>query len=306
MPAQATGPETPSPASPTIAGLTIAGLGEIASRYDAVLCDVWGVLHNGVRSWPGAVAALQAFRGGGGRVVLITNAPRPAGPVVTQLRGLDVPDDAYDAIVTSGDVTRTLIARAAEAGDGAILHIGTPAERSLFDGLDVTLVSEADARTVVCTGLRDDGAEEPDDYATELARLAGRGLAMICANPDIVVERGDRLAWCAGALARDYRALGGHTAIAGKPHAPIYARAMEHLSQLAGRPLPRERVLAIGDGMPTDVLGAQENSFALLYVSSGIHAIEYGDPDRPDPERLAAFLRHHGATPAHTMPRLVP
>ena len=283
----------------------IAGLNEVAHFYDAILCDVWGVLHNGVRSWPGAVEALQAFRRGGGAVVLITNAPRPAGPVVTQLRGLDVPDDAYDAIVTSGDVTRSLIERAARAGDDAVHHIGTDAERSLFAGLDVELVHEDEARIVVCTGLRDDGSEEPDDYAGELTRLAARGLTMICANPDIVVERGHKLAWCAGALARDYRALGGRTLIAGKPHAPIYERAVELLAERAAPPA-RERILAIGDGMPTDVKGARDNGFPLLYVSSGIHSIEYGDPDRPDIDRLAAFLAKHDAAPAHTIPRLVP
>ena len=283
----------------------ISGLADVSDRYDAVLCDVWGVLHNGVRCWPDAATALQSFRQQGGRVVLITNAPRPARPVIAQLRGLGVPDDAYDAIVTSGDVTRTLIARAAERGNGAVHHIGTAAERSLFEGLDVQVVPEEKARTIVCTGLRDDGAEAPEDYAAELARLAERELTMICANPDIVVERGRRLAWCAGALARDYRAVGGQTAIAGKPHAPIYERAFEHLVDLLG-PLPRERVLAIGDGLPTDVRGARENGFPLLYISSGIHSAEYGDPDDPDFERLAAFLSDHDAAPAHTMPRLAP
>ena len=288
-------------ASTTARSRRIEGLGEVTPLYDAVLCDVWGVLHNGVRAWAGAIEALRAFRETG-PVVMITNAPRPAGPVLTQLTGLGVPDGTFDAIVTSGDVTRTLIARA----DGPIHHIGTENELSLYDGLDVTHASEDEARTIVCTGLRDDGSEEPADYANELSRLVSRGLPMICANPDIVVERGDRLAWCAGALARDYRALGGRTAIAGKPHAPIYERAMEMAAEIAGRPLDRSRVLAIGDGMPTDVKGAQDNGFPLLYVSAGIHSHEYGDPDAPDAERLDAFLAENGARPEHTLPRLVP
>ena len=284
---------------------TIEGLSAVAANYDAILCDVWGVVHNGVRAWAPAIDALQRFRAGGGRVALITNAPRPAGPVVAQLAGLGVPTEgeaaAFDAIVTSGDVTRRLVA---QHSDEPILHIGTDAELSLYAGLDVTLDDEVDARAVVVTGLRHDEREHPDDYREELTRLVRRGLPMICANPDIVVERGHRLAWCAGALARIYREIGGETLIAGKPHAPIYEAATDALAALGPRPDPA-RTLAVGDGMPTDVRGAQDNGFPLLYVSAGIHSAEYGDADSPDPVRLAAFLAEHGAAPAHTMPRLV-
>ena len=284
---------------------TIAGLAEVADRYDAILCDVWGVVHNGVRAWPTAIDALQRFRAGGGRVALITNAPRPSGPVVAQLAGLGVPvegdEAAFDAIVTSGDVTRRLIAA---HSDEPILHIGTDAELSLYDGLPVTLDDEVEARAVCVTGLRRDEIEDPEDYREELTRLVRRGLPMICANPDIVVERGDKLAWCAGALARLYREIGGETLIAGKPHAPIYEAALEALATDGVRPA-EARTLAIGDGMPTDVRGAQDAALPLLYVSAGIHSAEYGDPDSPDPERLSAFLDAHGADPTHTMPRLV-
>ena len=233
-------------------------------------------------------------------MALITNAPRPSGPVVRQLEGLGVPtegpDAAFDAIVTSGDVTRRLIA---EHSDEPILHIGTDAELSLYEGLGVTLDDEVEARAVVVTGLRRDEEERPEDYREELTRLVRRGVPMICANPDLVVERGHHLAWCAGSLAAIYGEIGGETLIAGKPHAPIYAAAMEAL----GRPDPA-RTLAIGDGMPTDVKGAHDNGFPLLYVSAGIHSVEYGDPDSPDPERLAAFLADREARPAHVMPRL--
>ena len=288
---------------------TIPGLAHVAGRYGAIVCDVWGVLHNGVRAWAPAVEALQRFRAGGGRVALITNAPRPRGPVIRQLARLGVPvdgaDAAFDAIVTSGDVTRDLIARHA---DEPILHIGTDAELSIYEGLGVTLDDEVDARAVVVTGLREDGggggeAEHPEDYREELTRLVRRGLPMICANPDIVVERGETLAWCAGALARLYREIGGETLIAGKPHAPIYEAALALLAG-NGEPPERSRTLAIGDGMPTDVKGATDNGFPLLYISAGIHSSEYGAPDSPDPQRLAAFLAAHEARPEHTMPRL--
>ena len=279
---------------------TIDGLSAVAESYDTILCDVWGVVHNGVKAWPRAIDALQRFRAGGGKVALITNAPRPAGPVLRQLEGLGVPTRgeaaAFDAIVTSGDVTRALIA---EHSDEPILHIGNEAELSLYEGLGVRLEDEVEARAVVVTGLRADEREHPDDYREELTRLVRRGLPMICANPDIVVERGHKLAWCAGALARIYAEIGGETLIAGKPHPPIYAAALAAL----GDP-DRARTLAIGDGMPTDVLGARENGLPLLYVSAGIHSAEYGDEDAPDPGRLAAFLQTHGAAPAHTMPRL--
>ena len=279
---------------------TITGLAAVADRYDAILCDVWGVVHNGVRAWEPAIDALQRFRGGGGRVALITNAPRPSGPVVAQLAGLGVPtegaDAAFDAIVTSGDVTRRLVAA---HRDDPILHIGTDAELSLYEGLGVTLDDEVEARAVSVTGLRHDDREHPEDYREELTRLVRRGVPMICANPDLVVERGHRLVPCAGSLAKLYREIGGETLVAGKPHAPIYAAALDVL----GGP-PRERTLAIGDGMPTDVRGAQDAGLPLLYVSSGIHSAEYGTQDTPDPARLAAFLQREGAAPAHVMPRL--
>ena len=278
----------------------IGGLSEIASDYDALLCDVWGVLHNGIAAWPDAMVALSAFRRTGGKVVMVTNAPRPFGPVVEQLKGLGVRDGVYDAIVTSGDVTRELIAREG----GKVFHIGPAWDRPLFDGLGVELVGKEGAATVVCTGLNDDRTETPDDYAGLLAELAGRDLPFICANPDIVVEKGDQLLWCAGALARDYAALGGRTLVAGKPHAPIYAAAQGFAERLAGRSIPANRYLAIGDGMPTDVRGAADAGLDLLYVSAGIHAADYGEPEAPDPARLAAFLDREGARPRAWLPRL--
>ena len=282
----------------------IGSLADLAASYDVLLCDVWGVLHNGVSVWRAADDALAAFRAQGGTVVMITNAPRPAPPVIAQMQALGVtvdgPGAAFDSVVTSGDVTRALIAE----GPSKVLHIGPTDDMTLYDGLDVERVAEAEAEAIVCTGPVDDAAEAPEDYLELWRRLAPRTLPMICANPDIVVERGHRLVPCAGALARDYAALGGPVRIAGKPHAPIYAEAVARAKTLRENVDPA-RCLAIGDGLPTDVRGAIDNGFDLLYISSGIHAADYGNPDEPDRAALDAWLAAKDAAPVATMPRLV-
>lgn len=275
-------------------------LDEIAGRYDAILCDVWGVVHNGVRAFAEASAALRGARASGLAVVLITNAPRPRGDVETQLSALGVPDDAWDRVITSGDVTRDLIV----AGPRRIFHLGPDRDLSIHDGLDVELVEEQEAAAVVCTGLFDDETETPEDYADMLRRMRSRDLPMICANPDIVVERGDSLIWCAGALARDYAQLGGRTLIAGKPHRPIYEAALKAASEVLGRQVAADRALAIGDGALTDLKGGVLNGIDVLYVTGGIHAREYGEGIEPDPARLAAFLDRHGHAPVAAIPRL--
>lgn len=278
----------------------IASLAEISGSYDAIFCDVWGVLHNGVRSWTPAWKALAAEREAGRAVVLITNAPRPKGPVSEQLASLGVPDEAYDDVVTSGDVTGALIGENARM----VFHIGPDRDMSLYDGLDVELVEEREAAAVVCTGLYDDDTETPADYKEMLQRLRARNLPFICANPDIVVERGDRLVYCAGALAKDFGMMGGRTLIAGKPHAPIYREAMSRASAVLGRELERGRVLAIGDGLTTDVKGAMDYGLDLLFVSDGIHAREYGAPGKPDYVKMEAHLDGFGAHPVATMMKL--
>jgi HAD superfamily hydrolase (TIGR01450 family) len=279
---------------------TIASLEEISGRYAAVLCDVWGVLHNGVRHFEPAAEALAAARGRGLAVVLITNAPRPHDGVEAQLASLAVPQAAWDRVVTSGDVTRELVS----AGPRKVFHLGPDRDLGLYDGLDIDIVEEFEANSVVCTGLVDDEIETPDDYAEMLRRIRARNLPMICANPDIVVERGDRIVWCGGALARDYALLGGRTLVAGKPHAPIYAAALKAAGAVLGREVRREDALAIGDGMLTDIKGASDNGIDALYVSGGIHAKDYGHPDEPEPEKLQAFLDRHGFTPVAMMPKL--
>lgn len=278
----------------------IETLDSLAGDYAAILCDVWGVIHNGERAFAEAVEALRRARSRGLAVVLLTNAPRPWPAVSEQLAALGVPEDAWDGMVTSGDVTRDLIA----AGSRLVFHLGPERDMLIYDGLDVELVEEFEASTVVCTGLLDDTMESPEDYADMLRRLRGRDLPFICANPDIVVERGDTLIWCAGALARDYAQLGGRTAVAGKPHRPIYDAAFAALAGLLGREPERREVLAIGDGVLTDVKGAAGYDIDIVYVSGGIHAAEYGPAHAPDPERLAGFLDRHGYGPVAVIPHL--
>ncbi|MCA0278071.1 MAG: TIGR01459 family HAD-type hydrolase [Proteobacteria bacterium] len=279
---------------------SIASLEALTGRYSALLCDVWGVIHNGVSAFPEAAAALAAARDKGVAVILITNAPRPRDGVIAQLANLGVPETAWDRVVTSGDVTRDLI----RSGPRKVFHIGPERDYSLYDGLDIELVEEFEASAVVCTGLFDDEIETPDDYAEMLRRLRARDLPFICANPDIVVERGHQLIWCAGALARDYGQLGGRTLVSGKPHRPIYEAALQAAGEVLGREVAKAEALAIGDGMVTDVKGAADNGVDVLYVSGGIHARDYGEPHDPDPARLAAFLDKHGYAPVATIPRL--
>ncbi|CAN7611236.1 TIGR01459 family HAD-type hydrolase [Mesorhizobium sp. LjRoot246] len=278
----------------------IGSLEDVSKAYSAILCDVWGVVHNGERHFPVAASALARAREAEIPVVLITNSPRRSADVVAQMNAIGVPPSAYDRVVTSGDVTRDLIAE----GPRRIFHIGADRDFTLYEGLDVELVEEFEASGVVCTGLFDDEVEKPEDYTELLRRLRARNLPFICANPDIVVERGERIIWCAGALARDYAQLGGRTLIAGKPYTPIYDLAMKEVAELLGRPVERAQVLAIGDGMMTDVKGAADNGFDVLYVSGGIHARDYGDVLQPDPAMLAVFLEKHGYRPVAIIPRL--
>ncbi|TPM36441.1 TIGR01459 family HAD-type hydrolase [Mesorhizobium sp. B2-3-3] len=282
--------------SPEIVG----SLEDASKAYSAILCDVWGVVHNGEWHFPAAAAALARARADGVPVVLITNSPRRSADVVAQMSVIGVPPSAYDRVVTSGDVTRDLIAE----GPRKVFHIGADRDLTLYDGLDVELVEEFEAAGIVCTGLFDDEVEKPEDYTELLRRLRARNLPFICANPDIMVERGERIIWCAGALARDYAQLGGRTLIAGKPYAPIYDVAMKEVAEVLGRPVERSQVLAIGDGIMTDVKGAADNGFDVLYVSGGIHARDYGDALRPDPAKLGLFLERHGYRPVSVIARL--
>lgn len=267
----------PFPPPSSQAPLLLGGLHEIAENYDVILCDVWGVIHNGITHFPKAAEALTRFRAKGGVVVLITNAPRPHGKVIELMDALGVPRTAFDGLVSSGDVTVSLIL---ERGACSLAHIGPAQDRSLFDaatdlsGRPVQFAGLEVADFVVCTGLFDTDTETPADYAARLELMRRRDLDFICANPDIVVEVGTALVYCAGALAEAYAAIGGRVIQAGKPYPPIYARALAEAAAIAGKPLDLSRVLAIGDAMHTDIKGAHAQSLDALFVTSGIHRSE--------------------------------
>jgi HAD superfamily hydrolase (TIGR01459 family) len=275
--------------------------GPLAPQYDVLLCDVWGVIHNGVAAFADACDALTRFRAAGGCVVLVTNAPRPSPVVVGQLDYLKVSPDAYDGVVSSGDVTRSVIL--GRAGQ-SVFHLGPERDKAIFDGLDASFASDADADYVVCTGLFNDDTETPDDYRAMLGGMLVRSLFMACANPDVVVERGDKLIYCAGALADLYRTIGGEVLYAGKPYAPIYDEALEVAAKARGKPIDRKHVLAIGDSLRTDFTGARDSGLDFLFVTSGIHGDELGDRDSPDQTMLRALLTKNGAAPKGITPRL--
>jgi HAD superfamily hydrolase (TIGR01459 family) len=279
----------------------------LAPNYDAVLSDVWGVVHNGVAATPPACAALTRFREQGGSVVLISNAPRPGAGVIQFLDHLKVPRSVFDSIVTSGDVTRSVVAQ--RAGQGLFL-IGPERDHSIFTGLDAPFTGIEQAQYVVCTGLFDDEVETPDDYRGLLGELRARNLFMLCGNPDLVVERGDKLVYCAGALADAYKALGGEVYYAGKPHRPLYDLALAETRRArAARGLSAEvtldRLLAIGDSVRTDLQGANDLGVDCLFVTAGIHAEELGHRDAPDVSALARIFEGAGLMPKAVTRRLV-
>lgn len=244
----------------------------VFSRYDVIFCDIWGVLHNGREAWPKASAILTRFREQGGKVVLVSNAPRPGALLPEWLAHWGVISTAWDEIVTSGDVTRRLIA---ERGAAPFLHIGPARDAPLLDGLGGRKVEIYEADYVICSGLYHDETETPADYADLLAQAHSRRLDMICANPDLVVERGDQMIYCAGALAQAYEQLGGRAFYAGKPHPPIYAEAQRVADQLCGQAIDKKRILAIGDAFMTDVAGASAYGVECLLIARGIHTDDF-------------------------------
>jgi HAD superfamily hydrolase (TIGR01459 family) len=287
----------------------ISGLGEISDPYDVILCDIWGVLHNGVASFAAASEALVSFRRRGGAVVLISNAPRPSAPIRGQVLKLGVSPEAFDLVVTSGDVTTGLMQT--QPGD-EVLFIGPERDLSLLDALaEATgarpkLAPLEAAQYALCTGLRNDDVETPEDYEPQLRAMSTRGLTMICANPDIVIHRGETLIYCAGALARRYEELGGSVIYAGKPYAPIYDRALALAGQIRGAPVDKRRVLAIGDGMRTDILGASRAGLDVLFVTGGIHRSLHKETlESPaDPIELQSLYQENAAWPVAAIPML--
>lgn len=283
----------------------IQSLAEISDNYDALFVDLWGCLHNGVRPFPEAVDALRTYKKGGGRVLLLTNAPRPKPSVIAQLDRLGVPREIWDDIVSSGDAAQA--AMLSGAVGRRLYHIGPEKDDGFFteiapDLLDlgqVTRVGLDDAEGIVCTGPFHEETEKPQDYRATFLAAKARGLKLLCANPDIVVDMGDRRIYCAGALAAYYTEMGGESLYFGKPYPPIYDLARHRLAGLAQ--VAPDRILAIGDGIRTDIKGALGEDIDSLFLTAGLAAAETMTEGAPDPAKIAAFLQAEGVTPTFTM-----
>lgn len=282
----------------TARGVPLSGLSEIVDGFDLVLCDIWGIVHNGVAANPTAVDALLRARRAGLTVVLVTNAPRPRETIAPQLDALSVPREAYDAIVTSGDVCRDIIAA---RGRSPVHVVGPERDRPLLAGLDIVEAGPDEAEYVLCTGLADDETETAQTYAPLLERYAARGLDMICANPDLVVERGGRIIPCAGSIALAYEERGGRVVYAGKPHLPIYEVAHRLGQDLAGRSMAKDRIVAVGDAIRTDIAGAERFGVTGVMAIGGIHAEEL----RPmSPQARADWFAAQSARPHYVLDML--
>lgn len=282
----------------------VESLAEVADRYDAVFCDLWGCLHNGLTAFPEAVEALRGFRSGGGRVVLLTNAPRSRAEVAKQLVRFDVPEDCWDTIATSGDSARAAMFRGV-IGE-KVWFMGQKFDLPFFepiklveDPVTIERVPLEEAEGIACLGPFDPHAD-PSVNRPEFLYAKQKGLKLLCANPDIVVDRGDRREWCAGALAELYEEMGGETLYFGKPHPPIYDLARRRLSEL-GANVSDSRILAIGDGIGTDVKGAMGEDLDVMFVTGGLAAAETRTERQPDPEALDAYVGKAGLTPTYAI-----
>ncbi|MDO9526534.1 MAG: TIGR01459 family HAD-type hydrolase [Gemmobacter sp.] len=288
----------------------LTSLSDVSARYEALYCDLWGCLHNGKAPFPAAVAALQAVRATGGVVVLVTNAPRPKPAVMRQLDRLGVPRDCYDEVVSSGDAAQ--FALMSGAVGQRVWHLGPDKDETFFTemaqdipkGAVIERVPLDRAEGIVCTGLFDDLTEAPEDYRGRLMLAREAGLPMLCANPDIAVDFGDRRLWCAGALAQLYEEIGGQTLYFGKPHPPIYDLAARRLGALR-EGVSSDRILAVGDGPGTDILGAQGEGIDAVFVTGGLAAAAFGpDTANPDKDLLEAWLADQGLGPAFAIGHL--
>jgi len=276
------------------------GLSDIADTYDALVCDVWGVLHNGKEPFLAAAEALHKFRETRGPVVLLSNAPRLVATLMKQFEAIGVPQDCFDAVVTSGVAARDDLVWRSRDKTLPMLHLGPERDRDVFEGLNIASVEADAAEIVLCTGLYDDDHETPNDYAALLERLKDKRLTMLCANPDQVVQRGGKLVYCAGAVARAYEKIGGEVIYFGKPYAAIYDLALETMRKATGHTI--SQVLAVGDGMETDLKGANAMGFDALFIAHGIHAAELGEMTA---ETLAQLFEKSGVKARAAMRELV-
>lgn len=283
----------------------IQSLADISGRYDALFCDLWGCLHDGVKPFPAAVAALQAFRAKGGKVILVTNAPRPKPTVIRHIDSLGVPRDAWDDVASSGDVAQYAMLMGAVGT--RVHHIGADKDEPFFTEHSaelaelaaqtmITRVPLAEAEGIVCTGLVDDSQETPDDYRAQLLLGKTRGLKMLCANPDVIVDLGHKRLYCAGAMAQAYEEMGGEALYYGKPHPPVYDLARRRLG------LEDARILCVGDGITTDVQGGMGEGLDTLFITGGIAAPNFGpDPANPDPALLQDWLATQRLSPTYSL-----
>ena len=286
----------------------VQSLSEISGQYDALFVDLWGCLHNGVTAYPDAVAAMQTYRQGGGTVVLVTNSPKPRKGVAEQLGDFGVPEDAYDTIATSGDSARAAMYRGA-VGD-RVYFMGEPARDEGFfapmdvieNPVDITRVPLSEATGIVCCGPFDPMAD-PSENRADFLYAKQKGLKLLCANPDIVVDRGDTREWCAGALARLYTEMGGESLYFGKPHPPIYDLARRRLGAL-GRDVGEATILAIGDGIATDIAGAMGEDIDSLFITGGLAAAEVNGAGGLDHDKLEAYLAREQSNPTYTIDHL--
>ncbi len=278
-------------------------LRDIVSRYDAIISDVWGVVHNGLTATKGAPEALAEARRSGLAVVLLTNAPRPPDSNREQLRGLGVPDAAYDAIVSSGGVTRALIEG---EGDAPFFHLGPARDVPIFEGLAARPAAFEAAHYILCTGLFDDETETAEAYRPLLEQALARDLKLYCANPDLIVERGAELIPCAGTIADLYEQMGGRTIWVGKPHPLVYVRARALIDAQLGRSVDPARILCIGDALRTDIAGAVAAGHACIMTLAGIHAHQIGLSGTSfDAQALEALAAHSKTRPTMSMVSLV-
>jgi HAD superfamily hydrolase (TIGR01459 family) len=279
----------------------LSSVASLSEKYQAWLCDIWGVMHNGMHPFAAACDACARFREQGGVVVLLSNSPRPQGAVSHQLAQIGVPETSYDAIVTSGDVTQQILV---DRSGQSFFHLGPGRDKAIFDGLGMQPVELDEADYVLCSGLYDDLSETPADYTDLLQDLRAREMPMLCANPDIQVERDDRLIYCAGALAAEYEKLGGEVLYTGKPHLPIYERALDRISDIKGACIPRSKILCIGDGLKTDIAGAVAAGMDSLFVASALHVQDAGEDGDLDPAVVAELFSAATVLPLAALKKL--
>ena len=285
----------------------ITSLAEISDRYDALFCDLWGCVHDGLTPFADAIRAMQSFRAKGGTVMLVTNAPRPHAPVRKQLQQIGVPNNAYDGIATSGDSARAAMFRGVVGQN--IYFIGQPHDQDFFSPLElvedpktITQVTLEEAEGIICCGPFDP-LEDLEEMRPQLLIAKTKGLKLLCANPDIVVDRGNNREWCAGALAKLFTEIGGESLYFGKPHSPIYDLARRRLNTL-GKSIPDSRILCVGDGLLTDIDGALGEELDSLFITGGLAARETKTVDQPEPQALEAYLTQEMMQPTYSIGKL--